>query len=162
MNLENQDQRRIQLNSDFQILVALVFLIVPIIFLTQMVNNFNKKDILAICIDLVILSITFLMAYRMKGLKRISFSPTQFYIRHLFKNDEIILPISCITSFKKAFTNLRHTDMFLIRYKDFDGQDKLVKIIRSRNDQSVITFTKLIELNQKNNNPIRGMVENKF
>ena len=84
-------------------------------------------------------------------------------MKSIFKNEEISIAINRITLFKKAaYTNLRHTDMFLIRYTNYDSKGALVKFLRHRDHISIFHFRELIKKNENKVGGLRGVVENKF
>lgn len=153
---------RTRLDNGYQIPIVLFFLILPAIAILQILNRINKmygEDYLFYGIFLIIYGV---LAFRLRNVKNVSFDNDNFYVKSLFKNDEISIPINRVTLFKKAFINLRQTDMFLIRYKNYDSKESLVKFIRHRNHISILRFRELIKKNEPKVDGLRGIVENKF
>ena len=154
---------RTQLDNGFQIPILLLFTLPLIVFIVQPMNYTHKMQAEDYLFDGIFLLIYGVFASRLMNVKNVSFDSENFYIRSLFKNNEISIPISRITLFKKAaFISFGHTDMFLIRYTNYDSKGALVKFLRHRDHISILRFRELIKKNDYKVDGLRGIVENKF
>lgn len=154
---------RTQLDNGYQIPIILFFLIPLIIYIVQSLNNTKKMQTEDYFYEGIFLLIYGVFASRIWNVKKVSFDNENFYLKSLFKNDEISIPISRITLFKKAsFFNISHTDLFLIRYTNYDSMGALVKFLRHREHISILRFRELIKKNEGKTDSLRGIVNNKF
>lgn len=155
---------RIQLDNGYHLAVLFLFVGIPLLVIAQIIIQFSGKiNLFGIFANGLFILFWLIFALRVLKIKKVSFDNSNFYVTSLFKNDEISIPISRITSFKKAFINLRYTDMFLIRYKNYDSKETLVKFIRHRDHNSIKQFREQIEKNKSTaDDSLRGIVKNKF
>lgn len=153
---------RTQLDNGYQIPIILFFLVISAFIILQLlhrINNMFGENYLIYGAALIIYGV---IVFRFMSVKKVSFDSENFYIKSLFNSSEISIPLSRITKLKKGFINLRQTDMFLIRYTNYDSKESLVKFIRHRDHISILRFRELIKKNEHKVDVLRGVVENKF
>lgn len=153
---------RTQLDNGFQIPIILFFLSISAFLILEILSRLNKmygEDYLFGGIFILIYGV---IAFRLRNIKNVSFDNENFYIKSLFRRDEVSIPISRVILFKKGFINLRQTDMFLIRYANYDAKESVVKFIRHRDHISILRFRELIKKNDHKVDGLRGIVNNKF